>query len=342
VSGAGLNMPKSSNQKLKLLYLLRILQKETDEEHYLNSQQLIERLEKYDISAERKSIYDDIARLTDFGYDIIHVKTKGGSGYYMGSREFELAELKLLVDVVQASRFITLRKSRELINKLEQFVSGKEAQQLQRQVYVAGRVKTDNESIYYNVDFIHRAIQENRQISFQYMEWTLDKKLVPRKGGARYVISPWALSWNDENYYLIGYDKEADLMKHYRVDKMGSIGLTREERQGSSVFENFDIAVYTNKTFGMYGGREEIVSLVFADQLIGVVLDRFGRETDIRRLQEGTFRVRVKVAVSGQFFGWLTGLGTQVRLAGPENVVEEYRNYLKKIYDRYEEGCSGQ
>lgn len=155
-------MPKSSNQKLKLLYLLRILQKETDEEHYLNSQQLIERLEKYDISAERKSIYDDIARLTDFGYDIIHVKNKSGSGYYMGSREFELAELKLLVDVVQASRFITLRKSRELINKLEQFVSGKEAQQLQRQVYVAGRVKTDNESIYYNVDFIHRAIQENR------------------------------------------------------------------------------------------------------------------------------------------------------------------------------------
>ena len=290
-------MPKSSNQKLKLLYLLRILQKETDEEHYLNSQQLIERLEKYDISAERKSIYDDIARLTDFGYDIIHVKTKGGSGYYMGSREFELAELKLLVDVVQASRFITLRKSRELINKLEQFVSGKEAQQLQRQVYVAGRVKTDTESIYYNVDFIHRAIQENRQIS---------------------------------------------LMKHYRVDKMGSIELTREERQGSIVFENFDIAVYTNKTFGMYGGREEIVSLVFADQLIGVVLDRFGRETDIRRLQEGTFRVRVKVAVSGQFFGWLTGLGTQVRLAGPENVVEEYRNYLKKIYGRYEEGCSGQ
>lgn len=250
-------MPKSSNQKLKLLYLLRILQKETDEEHYLNSQQLIERLEKYDISAERKSIYDDIARLTDFGYDIIHVKTKGGSGYYMGSREFELAELKLLVDVVQASRFITLRKSRELINKLEQFVSGKEAQQLQRQVYVAGRVKTDNESIYYNVDFIHRAIQENRQISFQYMEWTLDKKLVPRKGGARYVISPWALSWNDENYYLIGYDKEADLMKHYRVDKMGSIGLTREERQGSSVFENFDIAVYTNKTSGCTGaGRK--------------------------------------------------------------------------------------
>ena len=335
-------MPKSSNQKLKLLYLLKILREETDEEHFLNSQQLIDRLGQFDISAERKSIYDDIARLMDFGYDIVHVKNKGGSGYYLGNREFELPELKLLVDVVQASRFITLRKSRELIRKLEQFVSSKEALQLQRQVYVAGRVKTDNESIYYNVDFIHRAIQENRKISFQYMEWTLDKKLVPRKGGGRYIISPWALSWNDENYYLIGYDGEAGLMKHYRVDKMGTIQLTHEEREGGSAFGNFDIAAYTNKTFGMYGGREETVALVFSDRLIGVVMDRFGRDTDIRRLQEGTFRVRVKVAVSGQFFGWLTGLGTEARLAGPGNVVEEYGDYLKKIYDRYEEGRPGQ
>ena len=331
-------MPKSSNQKLKLLYLLKILREETDEEHFLNSQQLIERLARWDISAERKSIYDDIARLMDFGYDIVHVKNKAGSGYYMGSREFELPELKLLVDVVQASRFITQRKSRELIQKLEQFVSAKEATQLQRQVYVAGRVKTENESIYYNVDFIHRAIQENRQISFQYMEWTLDRRLVPRKGGERYVISPWALSWNDENYYLIGYDAAADQLKHYRVDKMGSIQLTALEREGGSAFKSFDIAAYTNKTFGMYGGKEETVSLEFADRLIGVVIDRFGKETDIRRLAEGTFRIRVKVAVSGQFFGWLTGLGIQARLTAPPDVVEEYKEYLKKINKLYEEG----
>lgn len=333
-------MPKSSNQKLKMLYLLKILREETDEEHFLNSGQLIDRLARWDISAERKSIYDDIDRLMDFGYDIIHVKNKTGSGYYMGSREFELPELKLLVDVVQASRFITQRKSRELIQKLEQFVSQKEATQLQRQVYVAGRVKTENESIYYNVDFIHRAIQENRQISFQYMEWTLDRKLVPRKGGECYVISPWALSWNDENYYLIGYDAAAASLKHYRVDKMGSIRLTEKEREGGGVFNNFDIAAYTNKTFGMYGGREETVSLEFADRLIGVVIDRFGKETDIRRLEEGTFRIRVKAAVSGQFFGWLTGLGTQARLVGPPGVVEEYKEYLKKISSLYEEGRS--
>ena len=290
-------MPKQEGQKSKLLALLHIFEQQTDEEHLLNVPQLVELLARQGILCERKSVYSDIDALNALGYDIRLRRGRSG-GYWMATRPFELAELKLLVDVVQASRFITQRKSRELIQKLEQFVSAKEATQLQRQVYVAGRVKTENESIYYNVDFIHRAIQENRQISFQYMEWTLDRRLVPRKGGERYVISPWALSWNDENYYLIGYDAAADQLKHYRVDKMGSIQLTALEREGGSAFKSFDIAAYTNKTFGMYGGKEETVSLEFADRLIGVVIDRFGKETDIRRLAEGTFRIRVKVAVS--------------------------------------------
>ena len=328
-------MPKSSNQKLKLLYLLRILQKETDEEHYLNSQQLIERLEKYDISAERKSIYDDIARLTDFGYDIIHVKTKGGSGYYMGSREFELAELKLLVDVVQASRFITLRKSRELINKLEQFVSGKEAQQLQRQVYVAGRVKTDNESIYYNVDFIHRAIQENRQISFQYMEWTLDKKLVPRKGGARYVISPWALSWNDENYYLIGYDSRAEQIRHYRVDKMLHILLSEEIREGKEEFQKIDMASYSKKSFGMFGGKEQSVKLLVENSLAGVIVDRFGKDVMMIPADADHFTVSVDVQVSSQFISWVFALGSQAKIVSPKNVVNQVRKEIEKLAEQY-------
>ena len=330
-------MPKSANQKLKLLYLVKILREETDEEHVLNAQQLIERLEKYDILAERKSIYDDIARLQDFGLDIIQVRNRSNSGYYLGSREFELPELKLLVDVVQSSRFITIKKSRELIHKLEQFAGRGEAGKLQRQVYVSGRIKTENESIYYNVDFIHRAIQENRQIVFQYMEWNLERKLVPRRGGQKYVISPWALSWNEENYYLIGYDADAGKIKHYRVDKMGSITLGDEKRLGSEAFESFDIADYTNKTFGMYGGKEETVSLVLKDRLIGVVMDRFGREADIRKLNDGFFRVRVRVAVSGQFYGWLTGLGQDARLTGPEEIVSDYRDYLKEICGLYEE-----
>lgn len=329
-------MPKSPNQKLKLLYLVRILREETDEGHVLNAQQLIDRLAGYDIVAERKSIYDDIARLQDFGMDIIHVRNREENGYYLAEREFELAELKLLVDVVQASRFITLKKSRELIRKLEQFAGKGEAGKLQRQVYVSGRIKTENESIYYNVDFIHRAIQDNCQISFQYMEWNLERRLVPRRNGQLYRISPWALSWNDENYYLIGHDAAAGKIKHYRVDKMSSIELLPEKRTGGAEFRSFDIAEYTNKTFGMYGGREEVVSLKFHNRYIGVVMDRFGKEADVRKLDQDYFRVRVKIAVSEQFFGWLSGLGQEVRLTGPEWVVEEYREYLKKLLKLYE------
>lgn len=330
-------MPKSPNQKLKLLYLLKILRDQTDEEHYMNASELIEQLGKYGISCERKSIYSDLEALQNFGYDVIHTKGKGSSGYYLGSREFELAELKLLVDVVQASRFITQKKSRQLISKLEQFAGSREAGKLQRQVYVAGRVKTENESIYYNVDFIHRAIQENRQISFQYMEWNMERRLVPRKGGTLYRVSPWALSWNDENYYLVAHDADSGKIKHYRVDKMGSIRLEQESRLGGEIFRSFDIAEYTNKTFGMYGGREETVTLAFRDRLIGVVIDRFGRDTDIRRQEDGVFRIRVKLAVSGQFFGWLTGLGRDAWLLGPAETVEEYRRYLADIAAGYRE-----
>lgn len=329
-------MAKSANQKLKLLYLLKILTEQSDEEHCMSAQALIDALAVYDIKAERKSIYDDIAQLIDFGYDIILTKAKTGGGYYLAGREFELAELKLLVETVQASRFLTLKKSRELIAKIEKLASKSEAGQLQRQVYVANRIKTANESIYYIVDDIHRAIQNNEQISFQYLEWNLDKELVPRKDGKIYRISPWALTCKDENYYLIAHEKESDSIKHFRVDKMGHIQvLTGELRQGAELFERFDIAAYANKTFGMYGGREEIVTLEFENRFIGVVLDRFGKELSVRKRDAEHFSVRVQVALSGQFFGWMTGLGAGARITAPADVVEEYHEYLQEVMKQY-------
>lgn len=329
-------MPKTSNQKLKLLYIIKILSEQTDEQHYMSAGRLIEELAKYDIKAERKSIYDDMNQLMDFGYDIVLVKSRTNGGYYLASREFELAELKLLVDVVQSSRFITLKKSKELIQKLEKMASREEAKQLQRQVYVANRVKTANESIYYNVDDIHKAIQNNAQIRFQYLEWNLEKQLVPRKEGRRYQVSPWALTCKDENYYLIAHDKEENKIKHFRVDKMGNIEVLEEEkREGSDLFERFDIADYANKTFGMFGGTEEVVTLQFHNSLIGVVMDRFGKEVSVRKREEDTFSVRVKVAVSGQFFGWLTGLGEKVKIVAPEDTVRQYREYMENIIQNY-------
>ncbi|MCM1253720.1 MAG: WYL domain-containing protein [Clostridium sp.] len=330
-------MPKSSNQKLKLLYILKILSEQTDEEHCMSAQRLIEELAKYDVKAERKSIYDDMNQLMDFGYDIILTKSRVNGGYYLASREFELAELKLLVEVVQSSKFITLKKSRELIDKIEKLASKSEAKQLQRQVYVANRIKTANESIYYIVDDIHKAIQNNEQISFQYLEWNLEKQLVPRKEGKLYRISPWALTCKDENYYLIAHDKEEDKIKHFRVDKMGNIQiLTGVKREGASLFERFDIADYANKTFGMFGGIEQSVTIQFQNHLIGVVMDRFGRDVSIRQRDDGHFSVRVTVAVSGQFFGWLTGLGDGACLIAPADIVGQYRDYLRNVIKNYQ------
>lgn len=323
-------MAKTAGQKLKLLYILKLLTENTDERHPVSTADIIAYLEANGIHSERKSIYDDMEKLCDFGYDIIQVHSRQGGGYYMAGREFELPELKLLVDAVQASRFITTRKSRSLIKKLELLAGKHDAGKLQRQVYVAGRVKTENESIYYNIDNIHRAIQENRQISFQYMEWNLKKELVPRAGGFRQV-SPWALIWQDENYYLAAYAQSDGIMKHYRVDKMGQVQVLEETREGMEQFGRLDPAAYSNRTFGMFGGEEETVTLQFPNRLIGVVLDRFGKEADIRPMTDRVFRVRARVAVSGQFYGWLAGIGREAVVVSPEHVKEEYRRWLEDI-----------
>ena len=328
-------MAKSASQKLKLLYIIKILNEKSDELHPISTMQLIEELAYFDIKAERKSIYDDMNQLTDFGYDIIVNHSKQNGGYYLASREFELAELKLLVDAVQASKFITLKKSKELISKLEALTSIYNAKQLQRQVYVANRIKTVNESIYYNVDYIHKAIQSNCQIQFKYFEWNIDKQMRFKKEGNRYSISPWALTFNDENYYMIGYDDYADMIKHYRVDKMTDMQIIADKRLGVERFKQFDIAAYSNKTFGMFGGTEEMVTLQFYNRFAGVVLDRFGKDVDIRKRDEEHFSVRVKVAVSGQFFGWITGLGTGAEIIAPEEVQKYYLAYMKELVRQY-------
>lgn len=329
-------MAKSEKQKLKLLYLLKMLEEYSDEEHPLTTAEIIQRLEKQGISCERKTVYSDVACLVDFGYDIIQVSNRRGGGYYLASRNFELPELKLLVDVVQSSRFITAKKSRDLIRKLEKLAGRVDAGKLQRQVYVAGRIKTENESIYYNIDQIHNAIQNNRQLRFDYMEWNLKKKLVPR--GERRTVSPWALIWKDENYYLAAYDGCSGILKHYRVDKMGSVEMLSEARQGLEQFEQLDLAAYTNKTFGMYGGEDEVVVLEFPKELIGVVLDRFGKDVDLRPVQEERFSVRVRVAVSGQFFGWLAGIGPQARILSPDKTKDAYQRWLMDILKTEKEG----
>lgn len=324
----------NQNQKKKLLTLAKILLESTDEAHTMSAVELCEELGKYDISAERKSIYSDIAVLQDFGMDII--QNKGSRpGYYVASREFELAELKLLVDAVQSSKFITSKKSAELIKKLEHQASKHDAKYLRRDVFIYNRPKSVNETIYYNVDIIHAALRSNRKVTYQYAEWTTKKELRLKKAGAFYVVSPWALTWDDENYYLIAYDEAADAIKHYRVDKMQKMSIVQEERMGKSTFQDFDLAAFAKKTFSMYGGRDETVTLVCKNHLAGVVLDRFGTDIMMLPCEDERFKIKVLVAVSPQFFGWVTGIGEGMEIAGPAHVRQEYREYLSSLIQKY-------
>lgn len=327
-------MPKSPNQKLKLLYIMRLLLEKSDERHPVSTNEIIEYLEANDILAERKSIYSDIEALKHFGMDIIQSYGKS-SGYYVASRDFELPELKLLVDSVQSSKFITQKKTLALIKKIEGLASVYEAQLLNRQVYVKNRIKNMNESIYYNVDEIHNGIVTDCKISFKYFEYSISKERVCRHNGAKYLISPFALTWDDENYYLIGFDSAAGIIKHFRVDKMMEIECLNEKRDGRESFETLDIAAYSGTLFGMFTGKEESVTMEFSNSLIGAVLDRFGKDIPVIPSDEGHFHIRVEVAVSPQFFGWLCGFGNCVRLIAPESVAEKFREHIASIGQLY-------
>jgi len=327
-------MAKGANQKLKILYLMKILMEKTDEDNTITLNEMIAELEKYGITAERKSIYDDIESLRQYGIDITTRKTKT-TDYFVANRLFEMPELKLLVDAVQCSKFITHKKSNELIKKIESFASVHQAMQLQRQVYVANRTKTLNESIYYNVDKLHLAIAENRQVSFKYFEYTVNKEKKFRKNGEKYITSPYALSWDDENYYLITYSEKYGDFTHYRVDKMADIEINEQARVKLPDGEHFNIAEYSKKVFNMFGGEEETVKIQFDNSLVNVVIDRYGKDITIERADENNFIVRIKVAVSSTFFAWIFQFGEKVKILSPECVVEKYAESLNKLTSLY-------
>ena len=328
-------MPKGTNQKFKLYRLAQIMQEKTDEEHYITMPEIMKSLAEYDITADRKSIYADLRDLSALGVEVEGEPTGNRYHYHVVNRPFELPELKLLVDAIQSSKFITEKKSNTLIKKLEKLVSKYDAQKLQRQVYVSGRIKTMNESIYYTVDAIHNAISENKKIRFQYYQWNVKKEMELRHNGAWYHISPWGLSWDDENYYLVGYDSDAEKIKHYRVDKMLHIKLSGESREGKEYFKKLDMADYAKKSFGMFGGKERTVKLLVKNSLAGVIIDRFGKNVMLIPAADGHFTVNVAVHVSRQFLGWVFSLGEDIKIIGPDDVVEQMKIEIERLLKQY-------
>ncbi len=325
-------MARSTGQNLKLLYLRDYLLRNTDEAHPASAKMLIDHLAAQGISVERKTIYSDMEALADYGMDILRKPGRNG-GWYLASRDFELPELKLLVDAVQSSRFLSEKKSLSLIRKLETLASVFDAGKLRRQVVVAGRVKSMNESIYYNVDLLHQAIAENSQIRFRYFEWGVDKQKHFR-GGLR-SASPYALVWDSENYYLVAHT-EAHGLTHFRVDKMSGISLTGEPRVVTEQTRTLDLSNYGKQVFQMFHGDKVTVRLRFENALSGVVMDRFGRDVILVPDGDAHFILSEPIVVSPVFLGWLLSFGDRVEILSPDSVIAQYHSLCRQVLEKYE------
>ena len=328
-------MSRGKNQKFKLYRLAQIMLNRTDDNHYLTMAEIISALEEYGVTADRKSIYQNLRDLEECEIAVERVVKGNKHLYHVVHRPFELAELKILVDAIQSSKFITEQKSRILIAKLEWLLSKYEAASLNRQIFVSDRVKSMNESIYYTVDAIHNAINSNRKLIFRYFNWNEKKEKVFRHNGEYYNISPWNLCWDNHNYYMIGYDSKEKKIKHYRVDKMANIHLSNENRDGKEKFEKFNMVEYTNKNFEMFGGKEENVELTVDNDLAGVIIDRFGRDLIFAPYDETHFKVNVKVNLSRLFFGWVASLGDGVKITRPERIVKQMKQEIKRVEEQY-------
>ncbi len=320
-------MPRLSNQKRKLVYLRELLLEYTDENHPMSMKEIIKQLNAKGIPAERKSLYDDLETLRVLGTDIRSVKHKT-TGYYVANREFELSELKLLVDAVTASKFIPRKNGNELIKKLTNLAGVYDRPSLNRQVFVSNKNLSLENDLFLTIDRIHEAIESDTNVRFRYFGWTVRKEKEFRRNGAFYNVSPWSLVWDDNNYYLIGFDTEKGEIRHFRVDKMTDIANTETKRSGEEQFERFDIQSYSDAVFGMFGGKMEKVTLRCEKRLANVMLDRFGNNTVI--LNDGeTFRITVNVIPGPVFWGWVLSFGNEIEIISPENIknlLEEFKN----------------
>ena len=315
-------MPKSDNQKLKIFYILDYLQKNSHEDHPVRASELIAMLDRqHNILCERKTIYSDIAALQEYGVDIVSIPGKNG-GYYIASRIFELPELKLLIDAVQSSRYLTEKKSRELIEKLCDQCSVYDAKLMQRDVMVSGRVKSMNETIYYSIDTIQDAIAENKQITFRYFDWGLDGKRHFREKD--YQASPYGLCQDNENCYLLAHSHRHGITS-YRIDRMCDIRLTDEARTPCPELTGKQLQDHANRLFQMYSGEPVTVKMRFHRELCNVVLDRFGRNTMLIPDGPEHFTFTVPVAVSPMFLSWVIGFGKKAQILYPQSVVDQCR-----------------
>ena len=313
-------MKNESQQALLLLQQYLYLQ--IDEQHLVSVTDILTFWKQHGIQAGRKSVYSAIEALQSSGMDIICIRSTQNR-YFVGERLFELPELKLLVDAVESSRFITEKKSVALIKKLGQLTSMAQAEQLNRRIYMGGTPKPENESIYYNVDTIHTAIQEKAQIAFQYLEFTPKKEKVLKHSGYRYRFSPYALIWNRDCYYAVGWSEKHEKIAQFRVDRMTAVELLA---QAAVQAQDFDPAEYVRKVFGMYPDDLCTVELLCNNEVMRSIIDRFGEDVQTETVDEQHFRATFEVAPSPPFFSWVFTFGGKIRIISPTSVQDEMRD----------------
>lgn len=329
-------MPRE-NQKLKLLYLAKIFQEETDGKTGLTMPQIIEHLREYGISAERKALYRDIKALREFGMDIQRYN-RSPMQYALANREFSQPELLLLVDAVQSSRFLDMEKSRELIDSIRTLASKRQRETLSKRMHVEGRIKMQNESVFYNVDIVQEAIQAHRRVSFHYFKYDVEKKKVRQHGGDRYLETPVELIYSDGYYYLVTYNDKHDGFTNYRVDRMTEVMVSDEPATRNERIASFDPEAYTAQAFSMFNGEPKTISLIVDGEVMSSIVDRFGSDVESHALDDSHARVYARVKVSDVFYGWLAQFGTKVRVEKPRSVVQGYTEYLQRIVSAYRQG----
>ena len=317
-------MTADNDNRSKALYVLKILIEETDENHPMTGVAMAKRMEDYGFHCNRKTIYTYLDALEEFGLDIVRVK----KGTYLGSRLFEVSELQMLVDAVKYSKVISAGKSSSIIRKLLMFTSNYEKQYISGVMNTNSVLKTVNEKVYYNIDAIHEGIYSNVKIRFRYLKWNGDKKLVPKRDGELYEVSPWCFIYEKERYYLLAYDDASGEMKHYRVDKMEGIECTEAVRQGKELFDQLNMTCYTAENFCMFKGKNDTVALSVTEDIAGAIIDHFGNNVWMHHDGKGNLIVVINVSVSDKFYGWLTGFGGKVKIVYPEWVRKEYREIL--------------
>lgn len=327
-------MSKQAYVKPKLLILRDIFLEKTDENHPLTIQELITELSRYGISVERKTLYDDINTLTTYGLDIVVAKKAHANTYYVGSRTFQYEELQVLADAVASSKFITTKKSNDLIKKLQKLTSVHKSKDLRRTVYIEGRVKTFNEQIYYNINSIHNAISRKNKITFKYFSYDINKRKQYKNSGGKYSVSPYYLVWDNDNYYLVCYCDKHQNISRYRVDRMANVTISKESCRVLSEEEE-NMAINLRSTFGMYGGEKEYVTMEFDNDLINVILDRFGADARILKKTDNTFTLNAEVQISPPFWGWLFQFGKKAKVIAPESVVKKAKAEISALANIY-------